>query len=151
MKKGILRDGTEASVDYLQTRGELRGAGLTILARYKGSIGDMVDSELGKLGLYIYVHPLRPLKVWQNGPGLFFDELAWRAEIGEDPTMNSTGISAEYAAELVTLHMLNWNPESLGLGSFYPAEDVITPAEDDELNAYFVNLKCNGGVPPLPQ
>lgn len=150
MKKGMLREVTEQSVDFLQTRGELSGEGLTILAQYKGSIADTINAELAKLGLYIFVHPLRPLKVWQNGPGLYFDEMAWKAEIGEDPTMNKTGLSAEYAAELVVLHMLKWEPQEFGLQSFYPAEDVIAPADDADLNAYFINLKVNGGVPPLP-
>ncbi len=150
MKKGILREVTEASVEYLQTRAELLGEGLTILARHKGDVNDSINTELAKVGLYIFVHPLKPLKVWENGPGLFFDELEWTAEIGEMPTANGTGLSAEYAAELVVLHMLKWDAAEFGLGRFYPAEDVIAPAPILELNAYFVTLKCNGGVPPLP-
>lgn len=150
MIKGMLREVTEASVDYLQTRAEFRSAGLTILARYKGAIGDIIDTELGKLGLYIYVWPVRPLKCWQNGPGLYFDELAWRAEIGENPTLNSTGFSAEYAAELVALHMMNWEPKLHAIQTFFPTEDVIAEAEDPDLNAYFVNLKTSGGLPQIP-
>ena len=150
MKKGILREVTEASVEYLQSRADLSGDGLTILARHKGDIEQTVNEQLAKLGLYIFVHPLKPLKVWQNGPGLYFEELEWSAEVGEMPDVNSTGLSAEYAAELVVLHMMTWDAAAFGVQGFYPANDVIAPAPILELNAYFITLKCNGGIPPIP-
>lgn len=146
--KGILRDITEASVEWLSTRAELRDAGITILARSTGSILDAVESEISKLGLYVFVWPVRPLKVWQNGPGLHFDEFAWRAEVGESITTNATGLTAEYAAELVALHMLAWEPTLCG--TFYVADDVIDPADYTDINAYAVNLRASGGVPQLP-
>lgn len=144
--RGTIRDITEQSVEHLASAPEF--AGVTILARYKGAITDLIEAELARIGLYVFVHPVRPLKTWQNGTGLRFDEFAWRAEVGENPTLNATGLTAEYVAERIALQMLAWEPPA-PLAAFFPAEDCIADAEDPELNAYFVNLRGAGGVDAL--
>jgi hypothetical protein len=143
-RRGILRDITEQSVAWLQTRADF--SGVPILAKYQGDIETIISDALNRTGLYIYVWPCIPTRINPNIPGLRFDELRWRAEVGEDPTLNQTGITAEYAAERVLLHMLAWEPTGIpGLQQFFPANDAIAEADDD-INSYILTLTAQGGV-----
>ncbi|CAN5351749.1 hypothetical protein BH09VER1_BH09VER1_28400 [soil metagenome] len=148
-KKGMLRTLTEMSVDFLKGKGELQETGLTILARYQGNIDDMINAEIAKLGIYVYVWPVRGKKVLKNVPGIYFSEWEWLAEIGEDPTTNQTGCSAEYVAEIIAGLMQDWDPMCYGVNPLYLPDDVITDTEDRDYNGYFVKLKSSGGVPHL--
>lgn len=148
--KGMLRDLSERSVDFLSGKSDIQAAGLTILARYQGNIVNMIDAEISRLGLYVFVWPMRGIKTLKNVPGLYWSELQFYAEVGEDPTTNQTGLAAEYVAEMVANHMKDWDPGCYGVNPFYTPDDVIIDSEDPDYNGYFIKLNSSGGVPPRP-
>ncbi|GAB4180112.1 MAG: hypothetical protein Fur0032_20980 [Terrimicrobiaceae bacterium] len=148
--RGMLDTLSQLSVDYLLGKAELRQTGVSILARYKGDTEDTVNSALASLGIYVFVWPVRGLKVLSNTPGIYWSDWEWYAELGEDPTINQTGYSAGWFAEQIALHMLGWDPGVYGVNPLYAPDDVITDAEDPDFNGYFIRLRSSGGIPAKP-
>lgn len=145
-KKGFLREITEAAVGHLgEVFEELDIEGISILARHKGHIQDLITGELSRLGIYVFVWPCVPVRTNANLPGPYFDQIQLRMEVGEDPTINNTGMTAEYLCEILVGEIPKWDPDIAGLNPFWPPDDCITDAQDPDLNAYIVTLRASTG------
>ncbi|GAB4178762.1 MAG: hypothetical protein Fur0032_19310 [Terrimicrobiaceae bacterium] len=143
--RGMLDTLSQLSVDYLLGKSELRQTGVSILARYKGDTEDTVNSALASLGIYVFVWPVRGLKVLSNMPGIYWSDWEWYAEVGdvtgkgsssaELPEGSYTVIFQPYF-EVSTGRLYFANPVQVTLG---PSGDSVT----GEYNAMHV-LKLQG-------
>lgn len=147
-KKGFLREITEAAATMLQARlQDEEIEGVEVIARHKGNIADTINAALAGLGIYAFVWPCVPVRTNANLPGPYFDQIRLRIEVGEDPAVNSTGMTAEYLCEFILQAVLEWTPPA-AVNPFWPPDDCIADAQDPDLNAYIITAHASTGFAP---
>lgn len=130
-----------AALDLLR-RAEGIPAGVEFIERKEKTIENDIEAALAKLGVCMFMMPVKPLEVQEGADFIFFRKAEVRVRVIVDPTMNDTGMDSPELAAQARLAIHGTNPGDLFEDNLRLANPPVEEVEDP--TAVVVDLVFHG-------
>lgn len=143
MSASLLDDIQDAVAAYLRTQSALQG--WEVVDHKVADVGSNVTQAIAKQGCYIVVHLPLPTMANPNVPG-WADALELEIEVGNRPTVNTTGVRSGTIAQAIWAALTDWKPSIEGVQPFYPAPRVIERVPAETVDILIVTMRTAAGI-----
>jgi hypothetical protein len=119
-----------AAVLDLLSRAEGLPVGISFIERHEKTIENDIEAELAKLGVCMFVMPVKLLEVQEGADFIFVRRAEVRVRLVVDPMLNETGMDSPEIAAQARLALQGTNPGDLLDDAMRLANPPVEEVED---------------------